>query len=457
MVKCLEKGRALWGGTEDMRKAGEKYLPKWPNESIEGYAARLKSSWLFNGYKKAIRDMAGRVFDKPVTLGDNAPQKLSDWMANADLAGRDLSAFARDVFEDGLLAGIAYVMVDAPRRDGVLTRAQAEAQNIRPYLVHLQAEDILGWKTEVVGAATVLSQVRIMEEVTVPDPEDPWSEMEIDQVRVLDRTPTGVSVRLFRRVKDKKDEWFMFDEYATDMREITIAPFYANRDGYFEGEPLLEDLADVNIAHWQSQSDQRNILHVARVPILFGSGWPEQEQDITVGASNATLSSDPNAKLQWVEHSGQAIGAGRQDLKDLEFQMEALGLQLLVARPGAQSATGEALDARKESSQLSMIADNLRDTLEQCMIWVCQYGGLGEQSPSVVVNTDFGVGMMTAQEMTVLLAAVNSGNMDRETFLRELARRGMIAEGTDIQAVMDRLDTQAPALTGQGMNLGAAA
>ena len=426
MRTACAKGRALMGGTTAMREAGVTYLPKFGAESDTAYKARLNSSWLFNGYRKTVKDMSGRVFGKPVELAD-APNDLVTWCENVDLQGRDLSTFAREVFEDGLSgAGISYVMVDAPARDAVVSKADAQAQNLRPFLVHLSVDEVLGWRSETVNNVTRITQFRIMECVTEPDPEDEFADKEIEQVRVLDLIESRVQVRLFRKAKQANgvEDWVLWGEPTfVDMPEITVAAFYANRDGFFEGEPPLDDLADVNIAHWQSQSDQRHILHYARVPILFGSGV--EENDITIGGSNI-VTAGADAKLAYVEHSGSAIESGRQDLKDLEFQMEALGLQLLTPRQSAQSATGEALDAAKETSQLAMMADALRDCLEQCMIWMCQYGGLGDQSPTVQINDDFGVQPFGPQEASVLLQMVTAGELSRQTFIEELVRRGFI-------------------------------
>lgn len=454
MIDAIATGRALMGGTRAMRKAGKQFLPKFEAESQEAYEARLKSSWLFNGYRKTVRDMTGRVFDKAIEIADGAPSQVLDWAENIDLAGNDLSTFARRVFEDGLSGpGISYIMVDAPPREATVTQAQAQALNLRPYLVHLRAEDILGWQTRVIANVTTLTQLRILETVTEPDPEDEFTEIEINQVRVLDRLDTGVQVRVYR--KNKSDQWDLHEEPTfTGLDEITVAPFYANRTGFFAGEPMLDDLADINIAHWQSQSDQRNILHFARVPILHAAGRSEDEGPLSISAATAVTSSDPQAKLEWVEHSGHAIGAGRQDLKDLEFQMETFGLQLLVARDGAQSATGEALDAQKETSTLSMTADQLQDAIEQALMWMAEYGGLGEASVSVTVNKDFGVSMMTAQELSVMLQAVNSGNLSRETFIKEMARRGMVRADLDAEEEGERIDAAAPTLTGEEMDLG---
>jgi len=454
MVEASARGRALMGGTQGMRRKSTTYLPKFTAESQETYDERLAMSWLFNGYKKAIRDMTGRVFRRPVELAEETPDDIAEWAKNIDLAGRDLSTFARDVFQDGLSAGIAYILVDAPARPEQVTRAAVASMGLRPYLSHIRVEDVLGWRTELVSNVTVLAQLRLMESVTEQDPKDEFKSVEIDQVRVLDRMEAGgVMTRLYRKREGGHGEYVLFAEPTiSDMDDITLVPFYANRTGFFTGEPMLDDLADCNIAHWQSQSDQRNVLHFARVPILFGSGRQDDEP-ITISVGQMTTANDPAADLKWVEHSGKAIDAGRQDLKDLEFQMETLGLQLTVARVSSESATGAALDAEKETSQLSMTADSLQDALEQAMIYMLQYAGRDGVTPTVTVNKEFAAGMMSAQEMAVLLQAVQSGNMSRETFLRELARRGMVASDLNPQDEADRIASASPMIVGNPLGL----
>lgn len=455
MLAAAQKGRALMGGTTAMRAARTTYLPQFAKESKQAYDVRLAASWLFNGYRKTVKDMTGRVFAKPVEISEG-DDRLKEWSDNIDMQGRDLSTFARQVFEDGLSGpGISYIMVDAPPRQGTVTQAQAQAQNLRPYLVSLRVEDILGWRAETIANVTTLTQIRIAEKITERDATDEFKETSVDQIRVLDRTDAGVQTRLYRRSAQNKG-WELFGDPTVnaDIREITVIPFYANRTGFFTGEPMLDDLADINIAHWQSQSDQRNILHYARVPILFGAGM-DAKASITIGATEAVMATDANAKLAWVEHSGAAIGAGRQDLKDLEFQMETFGLQLLTAKMGAQTATGEALDANKETSQLAMTADALKDALEQALEWMGLYGGF-DAPVEVEVNKDFGVSFMTAQEVTALLSAVKDGALSRETFLKELIRRGVLRSELDPDEEADRIaedditggDVTDPALAG---------
>jgi hypothetical protein len=447
MVEAAEKGRALMGGTDTMREAGKTYLPKFKAELDADYKARLDSSWLFNGMRKTVKDMTGRVFTKPITIIKGS-DRIKDFATDINMQGQDLSTFASDVFKDAFVPGISYIMVDAPRREGETTRAAAASLGLRPYMVHLRVEDILGFKTEQFNNVLALSMLRILESVTENDPKDEFTQINVDQVRVLTREDNAVSVRIYR--KNDKDEWLVVDEYQTNAEEITVIPFYAQRTGFFMAEPVLEDLADVNIAHWQSQSDQRHILHFARVPILHASGRGD-DGPLTISANTAVTSTDPLARLEWVEHSGTAIGAGRTDLQDLQYQMQALGLQLLVA--SHETATGAVLDSTKETSTLSMMADNLKDALEQALEWMAFYAGDPEQNITVDVNKDFGIVPLTAQEVQVMQADVNLGLLSKEAYYAERKRRGFLNPDLDTQADMDAVASAPPDLTGEGLDL----
>ena len=58
--------------------------------------------------------------------------------------------------------------------------------------------------------------------------------------------------------------------------------------------------------------------------------------------------------MRFVEHSGAAIAAGRQDLIDLEDRMAVMGLDLMTRRGGSGSttATARAIDAAENSTSL---------------------------------------------------------------------------------------------------------
>lgn len=469
MLDASKQESTLSKGTAAMRAAGEEYLPKEPAEEHQDYANRLARSTLFNGLGKTVEDMSGKVFAKPVKLAEDAPEEFRGKFVkegddeklvapgiveNIDMAGRGLNNFAYDVFADGMVRGISYILVEMPppltdangQPRTVVSKAEAAAAKRRPYFCHLTLDALLGWQTEEENGVTYLSQLRVLEVVKEPDPNNEWEKKSVEQVKVYRRTAAGVTWETYRK-KDGNGTsgeaiWMIHDEPTPIVgpTEIPLAVYYAKRTGFMTAAPPLKKLGDINVAHWQSASDQRNILHVARVPILFGAGFTESDK-LVVSANTFTKASDPAASLQWVEHSGSAIGAGRDDLNDLIFQMQTLGLELLIPKPGGDSATGAAIDDAKMNAPLAIMADNLGDALEIAFKFAAQFAGLGDDmGGTVVVNKDFGVSMRDASDITALLSAVTAGKLSRETFWDELLRRGVLKEGFNPEVEKDRIE-----------------
>ncbi len=474
MVAAAAPVRTLVGGTPAMRAAAETYLPKEPMESQAAYQNRLKRSVLFNATGKTVADMTGKVFTKPIQLGKDVPDQLKEWAENIDNAGRHLNVFACDVFFDCLQSGIGFIFVDMPpavqRADGApATLADEQTAGIRPYMTFVPLERLIGWKSSTVAGAVKLTQIRIKECVSEQDPQNEFNELDVDQIRVVTTDGTTCTWQTYRQTKaDEKAEWVAYQDGTMPLPDITLVPVYLNRTDFMQAAPPLAKLAELNIAHWQSASDQRNILHVARVPILFGAGI-DAEAQLTIGAAEMIRVSNADAKLSYVEHTGAAIGAGDKDLQNLELQMAAMGLQLLIDGPGGQTATGEIRDDAKENSPLAMMATSLQDALEQAFDYMEQMAGIADtddtagnsddedKGGSITVNKDFGINGSTA-DLQYLTQAVLGGKLDNETYIDELQRRGVLSDSVDKETVLARIAAQAPELgtnipPGGGMNL----
>lgn len=432
MLEASAPCRDLMKGGRHMREKGEQYLPKFPQETDDDYDARLASTWLFDGVGKTIEDLSGKVFETPVTLSETNTD-LDFWAYNVDLQGRDLAQFARDVFDQAQASGISFIMVDAPAR-GELTRAQAQAGNFRPYFVSLSLEELLGYKTAVIDNVPTLTQVRIMETV-FEDTDDEFDPAMIEQIRVLTlpveegKVVGAVNVRLYRKRED--DQWAIYDQYETGMPRIYVAACDIGRDGFMKAKPPHSRLAEINLAHWRSQSDQANIMHHARAPMKYFHGYSREDlESFTEGAGYAFYSSNENAKIGVVEHSGAAIDAGRTELKDMEFQMQAMGLQLLVSRQGNSTATGELIDEAKTNSRLGMWADNLKDTLELAFSWMAEMAGISADI-AVVINKDFAANALSHLDMDALNKMFLAEVISRSTYINEAKRRNLLSEEVD--------------------------
>ena len=219
--------RALMGGTTAMRAAGKKYLTDEVKESDESYARRLKRSFLFNGYGKALNDMVGKVFSKNIVLDESVPPELVEWAENVDLAGRKLDVFGRDAFKDAMTEGVSYIYTDmdaAP--EGLVTLADTASR--RPWLVHIKACQVLGWRAAIIGGVETLVQFRYRDDQVEYDGD--FGEKSVPQIRVL-TNDNGVSWATYRKPEAAVTgaEWIIHAQGRIDLSEIPIAPVYANR------------------------------------------------------------------------------------------------------------------------------------------------------------------------------------------------------------------------------------
>lgn len=436
---------ALLGGTDAMRAAGARYLPKWPKEDDSDYAARLATAVCFPGFQRTITTLAGKPFSKPLTLGDDVPPQMREWLQNADLEGRNLHTFAADIMERALGYGLAGILVEfptaaaVPRTEaGVTTVAAERAAGVRPYLVEVKASQILGWRARLQGGTWQLVQLRLMECVTEPDGE--FDDVTVEQVRVLEPGRWAT----YRKADKAKDEWALYEEGATTLDFVPFVPVYGQRLGFMMGRPPLLELAHLNVAHWQSASDQQTILHVARVPILTVSGVDDDTWEFTVGASSA-VKLPMNGKMEFVEHTGAAIEAGAKDLQSLEDRMRQAGAELLVIGQGATTRIEAASDNEVAMCALQRITLGVQDAMNLALEYMARWVRL-PAGGSVTLFNDFGVNTLSEAMATLIKDMASAGLISNETAFEEQQRRGIISAERKWADEQARLDAQGPAL-----------
>jgi hypothetical protein len=442
MAPGWQKVDTLCGGTEAMRKARETYLPKFPREDSDSYDYRIKTSTLFNGLGRTVENMASKPFAEPVTYKDIAPEQEA-WLQDIDLCGNNLTVFAHNVFTAGLKYGLTHILVECPPttdKDGKLlypTKADETAAGIRPYLVHITPQQVLGWKSAKSAAgAEVLTMLRLMECAEEPDGE--FGVTKIDQVRVL----TPGKWETFRQ--NEKKEWVSFDSGSMSIGYIPLVTYYTKRTGFMTAVPPLSDLADLNIKHWNSQSDQDSVLHVARVPILAISGITDDDT-VEIGAKSALIL-PLNGRAEYVEHSGAAIEAGRQSLQDLENQMRAMGAELLAETQVATTATQNAIEDSEQKCQLSMMVEGLEDALDQALDIMHDWMKL-EYTGNIDIFDDFSsdaVMQMAGAFITGLVQLVNARMLSKEAAFSEMKRYGIVSPDSAWEDVQAQIEQEPP-------------
>lgn len=382
MIEAWDINDALMGGTLHMRTLGQSFLPQWVNEDADSYKKRLQTATLLPAYEETIKQNIGRVFASPIKLSDTVPDKIAEFLKDVDLEGTCLDVWAQQFFGLAMQYGIAHALVDYPRISGeIRTKADENKIGARPYVVMLNPRQIIGWKSENIGGKVVLTELRIKETI-IADKED-YSQTKIEQIRHIEKN----KVTIWQKDKDK-GAWCVADQWDTSTDKISLITLYTKKTGFMKGAPPLLNLALLNIKHWQSQSEQDNILHVARVPILTAFGL-EDGAELTIGSSCATKFDDRSRQgLEYVEHSGSSVNAGKESLADLVEQMRLAGAKLLRDENTSTKSIDQTQEEKMQAnSPLFTMASSLEDSLDNILDIMAEWIGL-EAGGNVDVVTE---------------------------------------------------------------------
>lgn len=444
---------ALLGGTETMRAAETAYLPQHDQESNDAYAERLAAVSLFNATELTLDAWVGKPFSEPVNVIEGTPDTVVELFGDVDLQGNKIDVFARNWFRSGIAKAFSHVLIDFPRAmaraDGKeRTLADDRKENLRPYWIHIEPERVLFMAAEVVDGVERLTQVRILDHVIEMDG---FAEVITPKIRVL----TPGQVETFRKAKRKragKEHWISEGVETYDLPIIPFVTFYADREALGMGKSPLDDLADLNITHWQSSSDQRATLTVARFPILALSGGVDDKEKITIGPRKWLYSPDPQSKFYYVEHKGQALKAGREDLQELQEQMAHYGADYMKKRVSGETATGRVIDAAEATSPLQDAVNRFQDSVNTA-IGITALWMKTEMEGGIELHNDFGPESDGLETLKPLTEARKNRDLSRNTYLEELKRRDVLPEDFDIEAEAQALEEEATNLTGAPLGL----
>lgn len=421
----------LLGGTKLMRARAEGWLPREPLEDPQGYQLRLQRSFLFGAYADTIDRLSTKPFSKPVTVVGTLPEPLDTLQWDADNKGTPLTSFAKLVFRTGLVYGLSHILIDFPQSTA---ETKADEDGLRPFFVHVHPRNLLGWQFDDMG----LAQVRIAERKI--EPLGRWGDQFVDYIRVITRDEFA----LFKKLPNKPQTWQEIDRGPHTFGSVPLVTYYIERTGQLTANPPLERLAFMNLAHWQSSSDQRNILRFARSAILYATGITEEEvKTVRVGPTSIIRSVNKDAKFGYAEHSGKAIKAGADDIRTLEEQMEVLGMQPHIQRTAKSTATGKVLDESKTQSSIQAWLRDLEGAIVRGFEMAAQW--MNKTLPNdfaVDVFSDFGLGLQGQTSLDQLLKSRKERQIDHKTYLTEVRRRGLLQDDTDIDAVIEAVEAE---------------
>lgn len=435
--QAMRLPNALMGGTAAMRAAGKDYLFQETGETPEKYQARIDRSVLFEAYGRTIEKLVGEMFKEKISVSEDVADDVKDWLKDIDRQGNDITSFMVKAMTSGTHEGIVHILVDYPQSPGQTVEDHKKV-GAQPYLVMVKSESLIGWRLKSTPGGSKLVQARIAETHTVPD--GLYGQKEVERIRLL--TPGAWEVH----EKGERGWAIAVDEDGNEMKGTTnlsfipmVTVWLGEPASEMTSKPPLMPLAYLNCAHWQSSSDQKNILHYARLVTWFGKMIDQDENGkVLMGANRLITSDSPDGDLKVVEHSGAAIEAGRQDLEDLKTEMALFGLSLLIGKTGTVTATEKGIDKGENDSALYGFVRALNSSLEQIFEYMHKYLNR-EVKGEVKANDDFS-GLLDRADNALLIKAFESELLPRSVVIDELKARGVLKTEIDLVDVISQLE-----------------
>jgi len=413
-----------------MRSLAKKYLPREPRESEEKYSLRLNRSVLFNAYKNVVTNISTTPFSVPVQLKDEPHEYLKTVENNVDRRGTSLTQFLRRGAEDGSVFGLFHILVEMPRNSSGtrLTLAEQQQYDFRPYFVRISPADLISWTVEIDLLSGRASLVEIRYRDSRYERDGEWGEKLVELIHVY-RPNEIVTYR------KEGENWYQDGEPVVNtLGEIPLVTAYFNWRGFMRADPPLEDLAWLNLEHWQVSSDKRNILRFASCGMIAATGIEDPEQKFTIGPDQVLKSANEGAKFSVIEHTGRAIASVSDHLTKVEARMEVEGLRPFIERTMNVKATTQVLNTRKTDSNIQAWVRALERATEQAYEYAARWLGVeNSEDFGVDIYNDFATAFADTQELQFLLQTCLAGKLSHESFLEEIKRRGKVSENLDIE------------------------
>jgi hypothetical protein len=434
----VERNRAAVAGEREVKRGTVKFLPPLASMccdtgqdengfqtinqttglTLDGQAAYRKYLALASFYGatgRTVDGLVGLIFSKPALC--ELPPQLEYLKTNADSKGHTLRSLAKKASTEAFITKRSGILVARPSTPQGASPLQVEQMNLRPKLLHYKYESIINWDYEVVDNVEKLSLVVLKEQVTK---REGFKIDCVDQYRVLELIDGVYHQSLYGDGGSLIEEPMPVIINGSTAREI---PFYFIEVGA-EGKSVINDLVDMNFHHYQVSADYNSKNHFSSFIIWYETG-AESGSNMLMGNGVKWSNRSDTATFGILQPDGNS-DALRISLQDDEQRMAALGAEALKPRQsGAESAEAKSLDQVAQNSTTANVAITVSEAITKAIKFAAAWMGVSDDI-TYELNTDYNPVGMSAQDLTALLAAWQSGAISYDTFYDNL-QRGEIA------------------------------
>ena len=350
-------------GGEEYRRAG--HLTRYQLETDGEYSARLKETPLDNHCQSVISVYNSFLFredpDREFGPIENMPE-LKDFLEDADMDGRSLNAFMKDVATWSSVFGHCWMIVAKPNV-GAVTMADEQALGVRPYVSLLTPMVVLDWQwARHPSGRFELVYFKYLEDVngdirTVKE----WTKETI-------RTTTV----------DLKNTLILEDivEINGLMKIPAIICYNGRSTVRGIGVSDIADIADAQKFIYNATSEVAQSIRLDSHPSLVKT--PETQAGIGAGSLiHIPENLDPGLKPYLLEFSGASVASIYESIAATISSIDKMANTGAVRATESRTLSGVAMETEFQllNARLSEKADNLELAEEQMWKLWCEYMG----------------------------------------------------------------------------------
>lgn len=380
-----------YAGGNEYKKGN--YLHRYELENDKDYQRRLAQTPLDNQVRGVISLYNSFLFRQiPERDFGNIEQdpRIIDILEDADLDGRNINQFMRDVAVWSQVFGMCWVGISKPNTQAN-TLADELAQNVRPYFNILSPLSVTDWAWDrLPNGAYELSMIKYLEEID-------------DTITVVKYWTRDTITTTVINNKDRKAE-SVLDE-PNELGKIPFVLVYAERSPVRGiGLSVVEDIADQQMMSYNESSEIWESIRLDTHPSLVATA----DTDIGTGAGSLIRMPDnlpADMKPYLLQFTGAPVASIYQSINERKKMIDAMANVGSARGTESTSMSGVALEVEWQllNARLSLLADGLELAEEQIWQWVCLYLGV-EWTGCVKYPDSFSV-RDTGRELQQLITA----------------------------------------------------
>ena len=407
-------------GSDKVKSQGEVYLPKLSSQDKDQYTSYVMRAMYVNAIKNTVQGLVGAVMRIDPVI--KAPDRILELTQDITGTGVSLNDFISNMLSEQLLMG----------RQGILIDRTED----RAYLSGYTTEQMTNWMDGVI----VLKETYVSHDIN--DVYDMTYEVQYREL-MIDEDGKYL-VRIWR----ENTGWNVWNEiYPTKVGQaLDVIPFVAlsgNELNLNPTQPPLLSLVDTNLSMYRTSADLEHGRHFTALPTPYVTGI-DGDSELKIGSGSAWILPDSSSKAGYLEFTGQGLQALEKAVEEKRSIMASLGASLLqTEKSGVESAEAVRLRQNSETSVLVGAVLSVQEGIAKALSFMAEWEGVSGDI-EVELNTDFSDTKISAQDLTALMGAWQSGGISHETFLHNMKKGEVIPNDVSVEDEKGRIDMQNP-------------